>query len=237
MDSTEVPPDNAATTNEVPDASITTPDDTVNLDGPETISRVKQFYDLFRRFDMGPYSRNREHFYDEIELLVATGVYSANRIVKKAAQTAVKSHKCPFPWTVVEKFLFQILGRQHILLDKDGVPRDPNAISSFSKPIAGLKGDWRNILDAELLLFLAERDGKLNVRELGAVAYLMFPGLEDDEGLSEVEKLFDLLAHDQVYTDANGLIIVKKSSPKQQATTAPNLRIVESGDSASGAAA
>jgi len=102
-------------------------------------SRIQLFFSHFKKADLGPFSSDRENFYGEIERLVSLGKFTSNLIVKKAARNVITQQKRKYPWAVAEKFLSGLLHRSPVLLDQDGIERDPTMIASFSRPITKLR--------------------------------------------------------------------------------------------------
>jgi len=188
-------------------------------------TRIQKLFGHFRAADMGPFSADRDCFYAEIQSLVDLGTYSSNRIVKKAARNVIAQRQCTYPWNAAEKFLSNLLHRQPVLLDEEGIERDPTTIASFSRPIKKLKEDWQRLLDAELLYFLAEADGSLAVAEMETIAYVLYPGVDEDERLARVEGLFGLLSS-LGRTDTNNGIFVTKSGRGELASPPPSAGVV-----------
>jgi hypothetical protein len=210
----QAPP--SSLTNDVVQTEVTAPDMAAGLKNNEgrndkPLTRTHFFYDLFKKANFGPFSSDRENFYAEIQRLVNLGKLSANLIVKKTARNVISQHSRKYPWEAAEKFLSNLLHRQPVLLDQGGIERDPTMISSFSQPIVKLKGGWKELLDAELLFFLAEADGALAVAEIETIGFVMYPGINEDERLEKVEKLFGLLNSSGRIITEKGIFIARKS--------------------------
>jgi hypothetical protein len=158
------------------------------------LTRIQTFYKHFFDGKLGPFPRVRETFYSEIERLTSLKKYSANRLPIKAARQVHKSQNLKIPFEVADEFLLRLLSRQPVLLDNDNIERNPLDASSFSIPITGLKEDWKDLLDAELLFFLVAADGRLAVGEMEDIAFVLYPGLDEDERLERLDRLFALLS-------------------------------------------
>lgn len=185
----------------------------VSINAAEPPSRTKQFYELFRRGDLGPFSSDRDHFYAEMDRLVQLKKYSANMIVKKVARNVIDMQSRRYPWAAAERFLFGLLHRQSVLLDRDGVERDPTEASSFSKPIERMKEGWKDLLEAELLHYLVEADGGVSVTEMETIGFVMYPGLQKDDSLEKVEKLFGILTEARRIATRDGRLVATSRPP------------------------
>jgi hypothetical protein len=191
--------------------AVTPPDTASGLKSDEKpLTRTQVFYDLFKKANFGPFPSDRENFYAEIQRLVNLGKLSANLIVKKTARNVINQHSRKYPWEAAEKFLSNLLHRQPVLLDQGGIERDPTMISSFSQPITKLKGGWQELLDAELLFFLAEADGSLAVAEMETIGFVLYPGNNEDERLEKIERLFGLLSSSGRIITEKGIFIARK---------------------------
>jgi hypothetical protein len=160
--------------------------------------RSEVLYDRFKDAKFGPYSRHRQRFYDEIDKLVRAGKFSASFIVKKVARTVLSdpkengTKKKP-PFQIVEAFLFELLGRCPVLLDSESKPCNPNRGESFSKPVVDLVPEWRDFLEAEMILHLAVTDTDLSSRETDVIGFVLFPTLDEDGRIQKVESLLNVL--------------------------------------------
>jgi hypothetical protein len=165
---------------------------------PPVPTTIQRFFTIFRQLDFGPYRAERSEYLVEVERLVNEKTYSAGRLLKKAAKN-VESGRKRQPWSVVEKFLRTLFSRCPVLLDEGRNPQSPSDPASASRPIVALAAGWRDQLDAEMLVFLAERDGEFKYSELDAAAFVIFPRSDGDEAMIRAEELFQsLLAQGRV---------------------------------------
>ncbi len=175
----------------------------------EPQSRVEVFYDILRKNNFGPFPRHRQQMFGELEKLALTETYSANRLVKKAARSCVTTQHMPYGWSTIESFLFNLLNRCPIFLDREGVARSPRDASSAAHAIVRLKEGWLDLLESEMLVFLAEKDGNLKMTELDWVGYVMFANLDNDDlALERIDKLVAIAEADERMHTVDGVFVV-----------------------------
>ncbi len=173
-------------------------------------SRVEKLYAHFNLGGLGPFPSLRNSWFDRVEEAVSEKKFYGNRIIKKIARDVV-SAGTKLPFVAVERFLFELMRRRPVFLDEQGNERDPRAASSFAVVITSLKENWRALLEAEMLLYLATIPGGLSMDELDQVGFVMYPGLEADERQARVEQLYALLrAEDRISTDRGRIIVLAK---------------------------
>jgi len=174
--------------------------------------RLKQLHDHLAKNHFGPFSDDRSSFFNEIERLVAEKRHSAMKLLRKAARKVVEDRKLPFPWSGVEEFLFNLFDRRRVLLDCEGTARSPKDLASAAFPITHTIENWRDLLEMEMVLRLAEVDGRIHRRELDRLAFLFFPQLDDEAAYDRLDHLLAIAASENRARFVDDTLVVSPSS-------------------------
>lgn len=144
----------------------------------------------------GPFEMVREAIYDEIQAIAFSDArLSANQIVHESVKAVRQDHATPagkkgLPWERVRSFMKALLWEEPVLMSSGNLVR-PEA--GFEKPIVDhLDPDFRDKLDARIILFLLDTGVHVYLTDVPSLATLLFNSPKD-ENHPRVERLLESL--------------------------------------------
>lgn len=180
--------------------------------------RLARYRDILRKTGLGPYAAIRPELYDTLEDLVKEGNRSSAVLIRKTVRRVWKAHDDKgstksLLWTDVEGFLFNLLGRQEVLLGQDERALNPKGGAALGIPVKGLKPRWRDLLEAELVFAILDGDRNVTAKEADDAAYVLFGSDEPEDRWVRMDALLGILMEtDRIYVDSQGRYLRKTNT-------------------------
>ena len=159
-------------------------------------SRSQEYMDILRTRDLGPFSSIRETLYDCLESVVRKGNRKRARpiTIMTTLGAAIdetiaicnntnnkgKIDAERFPWRRVRQFLINIMIRRPVLLNEHKQIVAPS-FSSVAMIVTGLKENWRNDLEGELIIALVESGIGIHLVDTPSLAGALFVSRTDKD--------------------------------------------------------
>jgi hypothetical protein len=152
--------------------------------------RVDTFLAVFKKRELGPFSRDRQFLLDRLNELAAEGEYTCSRLFQALKEKCKRStkKKIKLPWGIVDKFLYTTLSRVPILLGENDESLRPDNVNSLGKKVKRLETDFADRIDRELLFALIDELNDVGPRDLKDLAFVLYPDKDTGEALQLVEQ-------------------------------------------------